>query len=293
MVRNNSTRTNSLKVRLIVISLLVLLVIPLLSSCTGLFFVPERQLILEPDRLNLDFTEIIVPTDDQQKLHGWLLTGQQPVKGTVIFLHGNAQNISYHIASVQWLPKHGYNVFLYDYQGYGKSSGKASVENSIANFASVIHALSGALPDAEQKYSVFGQSLGGALAIAAVAKNQSQTKFHTLIVDSAFSGFRTIAKEKMSELLITKPFAGALQYLFTTQPDILEEIASIHAVPILILHGLNDKIVPPAHAQKLFAQANEPKQLHLQANANHIQSLASPVVMDLMLEYLGNSSKIH
>lgn len=279
-------RGNTLKSRRIVNWLINMSVFLLLSGCSGLFFVPDRQLILEPDRLKLDFEDIFVRTNDQQKLHGWLLKGDAPVKGTVIFLHGNAQNISYHIASVRWLPKHGYNVFLYDYQGYGNSTGKASIDNSIDNFSSVIETLDRTLPKDQQQYSVFGQSLGGALAIAAVAKNQSTTSFQSLIVDSAFSGFRTIAKEKMQELLLVRPFSGALQYLFTSQPNILEEIASIESTPILILQGENDKIVPPTHAQNLYARANEPKHLHIQAGARHIQSLASQTVRALVLEQL-------
>lgn len=286
MLINRSKRTNTLKIRRIVTWIGCLAAVLLLSGCTGLFFVPERQLILEPDRLMLDFKEIVVPTKDQQKLHGWLLKGTSPVKGTIIFLHGNAQNISYHIHSVRWLPKHGYNVFLYDYQGFGRSTGKASVSNSIDNFGSVIDTLNASLPENQRQYSVFGQSLGGALAIAAVAKNQHKTRFNALIVDSAFSGFRIIAKEKMSQLMLTKPFSGLLQYLFTSQPDILKEIASIKSTPILILHGRSDKIVPPTHAKRLFNQAKQPKHMHLQAGARHIQSLANQSVRELMLKQL-------
>ncbi len=265
---------------------LVLLCSACLSGCSGLFFVPDRKLALSPDQLGLDYSNIFIPTKDGAMLHGWLLKGRKPVRGTVLFLHGNAQNISYHIASVSWLPSRHYNVLLYDYRGYGKSTGSPTIENSIEDFSSVMALLDSKLDKRERNLTVFGQSLGGAFAIAAVADYKGRLPVRTLVIDSAFAGFRLIAHEKMSDLLLLRPFSGALKLLFTNQPDLLSSINRISPIPVLVLHGLNDKIVPPDHARQLYHAAREPKLLHLQPGAGHIQSLLYPEVRHLMLDFM-------
>ena len=62
------------------------------------------------------------------RLHGWFLPAQIPSRGTILFLHGNAENVSTHIGSVAWLPAEGFNVFLIDYRGYGLSEGVPTLD---------------------------------------------------------------------------------------------------------------------------------------------------------------------
>ena len=241
---------------------------------------------MTPDRIGLQYRLLPVETPDGVTLNGWLLPGKPPVKGTIVFLHGNAQNISYHIASVYWLPAAHYNVYLYDYRGFGSSGGKATLENSIQDFSSVMKGLQKIIPHAEQHYIVFGQSLGAAIAIAAVARFKAQFPIQLLVADSAFSGFRRIAKEKLKEILFTRPFAGLLAHAFPAEPDLLQCVAKLTPIPVLLIHGEQDRIVPFQHSRQLFWAAREPKQLWLEPGAGHIMSLTHKPLRRRFLKYL-------
>ena len=80
-------------------------------------------MVLTPARIGLAYQDVYLPTPDGVRLHGWYLPAQGEARGTLLFLHGNAENISTHIASVYWLPAQHYNVLLIDYRGYGESTG--------------------------------------------------------------------------------------------------------------------------------------------------------------------------
>ncbi|HKJ87186.1 MAG TPA: alpha/beta fold hydrolase, partial [Gammaproteobacteria bacterium] len=103
---------------------LLVLLIPLLAGCTSLFFYPDREMVLNPATLGLGFERVAFPSTDGVRLHGWYLPAEtERTGGTVLFLHGNAENISNHLRIVDWLPERGFNVFLFDYRGYGRSQG--------------------------------------------------------------------------------------------------------------------------------------------------------------------------
>jgi alpha-beta hydrolase superfamily lysophospholipase len=264
----------------------LLLTVALIQGCSTLFFVPERQLILTPEKAGLSFEVLPVDTPDGIRLHGWLLHGKPPVRGTIVFLHGNAQNISYHLASVFWLPAAHYNVYLYDYRGFGKSEGKATIANAIADFPAVLKTLQTRLPDDDHGFIIFGQSLGAAIAIAAVAEHKDNFPIDALIADSAFSGLRRIAREKLALIPLTRPFARPLALTFPKAPDLLQSIGEVAPIPVLLIHGTEDQIVPPDHSQQLYDAAGEPRQLWLIPDARHIQALTSKPIRQRLLDYL-------
>lgn len=94
-----------------------------LAACAGLLFYPDRHIRLTPERLGLDYEDVHLTAADGTKLHAWLLLAQGEAHGFVLFLHGNAENISTHIHNVAWLPAEGYQILLLDYRGYGRSEG--------------------------------------------------------------------------------------------------------------------------------------------------------------------------
>ena len=91
-----------------------------LGSCANLLFFPQRDLVLTPDQVGLAYRDVWFEAADGTRLHGWFLPAEKKMAlsaaCTVLFLHGNAENISTHLASVSWLPAQGYNVFLFDYR---------------------------------------------------------------------------------------------------------------------------------------------------------------------------------
>ncbi|MEQ1814714.1 MAG: alpha/beta fold hydrolase, partial [Candidatus Nitrotoga sp.] len=155
-------------------ALKLLLLTALLSGCTNLFFHPHRILVDTPDKFGLTYQTEKIKAADGTLLNAWFLPAQnnspQPkikpeAKATILFLHGNAENISTHFRSVAWLSLEGFNVLALDYRGYGESKGKPALAGMQLDIdAAMRHLLAHKNAD-PNKIIIFGQSLGGALAI--------------------------------------------------------------------------------------------------------------------------------
>jgi uncharacterized protein len=247
----------------------------LLAGCTGLIFQPLPDQVLTPDRIGLAYRDVEFATTDGVRLHGWFLPASAPRQGSVLFLHGNAENISTHIASVAWLPGAGFDVFLFDYRGYGRSAGRPSLDGLQLDFAAALETLL-AMPEADaQHIVVFGQSLGGALAITALAASPRRSDVRALVVEGAFTSYRALAREKLADFWPTWPLQWPLSLTIDDRYRPIDVIGELAPLPLLIIQGEADQVVPPHHARALFAAAGEPKELWLLPDTGHIQAFAA------------------
>ncbi len=257
----------------------------LLSACTGLFFYPQNRLLRTPAQLNLAYEDVYFSTTDAVRLHGWWLPAQTEAQGTVVFLHGNAENISTHIANVAWLPAVGFNVFLFDYRGYGLSQGEPDLDglhkDVEAALATVIQRKKGS-----PNIVLFGQSLGASLAITSLSTSAYQDGVCALVIDSSFVGYREIVREKLADFWLTWAFQWPLSLGINDVYKPLTDISRISPIPVLIIHGTADRVIPAHHARRLYAAAKKPKQLWLVPGSGHIQSLNHANIRQRLLEYL-------
>lgn len=258
-----------------------------LTGCTSMFFQPHRQQIVSPERLGLQYEDVYIKVDTDVTLHAWFLPAASKTKGTIFFLHGNAENISTHIGSVYWLPEAGYNVFLLDYRGYGRSQGQASLDYMLSDLDQAFaYVLKRADVDPE-RVVILGQSLGGALAVYFAAHSQQRDKIRALTIDSTFSSYQAIVQEKMDSIWLTWPLQWLPTLTIGREYDPVTAIADLpQSMPVLIMHGDQDPIVPPHHAEVLFAAAREPKELWLLPGKRHIESFRDQEVRQRWLEYL-------
>ena len=251
----------------------VLTCLVLLQGCTGAFFQPQRTMVITPARLGLDYRDVYIRTPDAVRLHAWYLPARGKARGTVLFLHGNAENISTHIASVYWLPARHYNVLLPDYRGYGESAGTPSLPGLVTDAETAISWLA-AQPEVQNRgMAVFGQSLGGSLAVYAVAHSPHRSRIKALIIDSAFSSYRRIAREKLADFWLTWAFQVPLSRTVDDRYSPIYTVADISPIPLLIIHSVHDPIVPIGHAEALYAAAKQPKELWKIAEGGHIQAM--------------------
>lgn len=263
-----------------------LLFVLLLTGCTSLFFQPMRQHLRTPDQIGLAWRDVWFEADDGVRLHGWFLPSQVASRGTILFLHGNAENVSTHIGSVAWLPAEGFAIFLIDYRGYGLSEGMPTLDGlhrDVAAAIETVFALDGV--DANG-VALFGQSLGGSIAITALARSPYRQRFGALIVEGAFSGYRSIAREVLARTWLTWPLQWPLSFAVEDEYQPIEAITRISPVPVLIVQGEEDPVVAVSHAEALYAAAREPKSLWLVPRAGHIDVFRLPEYRDRLLEYL-------
>jgi uncharacterized protein len=257
-----------------------------LSACTQVFFQPHHQLIDTPTRVGVAYENETIQAQDGTKLNAWFLPALGEAKGTVLFLHGNAENISTHFRSVAWLPAQGYNVLALDYRGYGASDGLPTLAGAQQDIdAALKHLLTHKNVD-PNRIVIFGQSLGGAFAIFYTAHSAYRANIRGLISDSAFSDYRKIARDNLVKFWLTWPLQWLPWLLIDNDYTPLDAVALISPIPLLIIHGDHDQAISTQHAQRLFELAQQPKELLIVPNAGHIESLASAEVREKFLKFL-------
>lgn len=258
----------------------------LLAGCTGVFFQPMQPWLRTPATVGLDYEDLRLPTADGLTLSAWFLPARQPARGTILFLHGNAQNISTHLASVYWLPERGFNVLLLDYRGYGASQGLPSVAGAQQDIDSAMRYLVARRDLAPRRIVVLAQSLGGALGLHYLAHSGYRQHLRGAVIDSAFTGYRDIAGEKLRGSWLTWPLSWPLSLTVSDDYRPLDAVAKVAPIPLLILHGDRDEVIPLHHARQLFEAAREPKNLWIIEGAAHIQALDSPPVRERLVAWL-------
>ncbi|KAE8545970.1 alpha/beta hydrolase [Marinobacter nauticus] len=260
------------------------------TGCSSVFFYPDNATYITPDRLNLEYEDIYLKTADGETLHGWWLPAltDEPAKGTIYFLHGNAQNVSAHILNAAWLPEQGYNVFTIDYRGYGQSTGAPDIEGALHDVETGLRWLIEQEDTQNRPLYLLGQSLGGALGIALASEwtqRNEQPALNGIILDGTFSGFRYIAREKLDLFWLTWPFQYPLSWTIPDDYEGTDRIADLSPVPVMVIHSVRDGIIPFEHGVRLYEAAEQPKEF-LQTDTPHAATFVIPAYREAVLEFM-------
>lgn len=232
----------------------------------GLFYHPDHVVYQTPKQHNLAYEEVTFQSADKTSLSGWFVPSTTKALGTVIHFHGNAQNMTAHFSSVVWLPKNGFNLFVFDYRGYGASAGSPSKEGLYQDCLAAIAYVRQRADVDSQKIIVLGQSLGGANAVTAIGRGKVGP-IAGLVIDSAFASYPGVARDHAGSLA---PSVGSL---ISDDFNPQDFIAQISPTPILILHGTSDQVVPYRHGKILYERAKEPKELWTIDGGQHTDAM--------------------
>ncbi|WP_171909749.1 alpha/beta hydrolase [Aquisalimonas asiatica] len=257
----------------------------LIAGCSRFFFLPEPGHRWDPAQAGIDYENIWFDSLDGTPLHGWFLPADEP-RGTILFLHGNAENISTHIGAVYWLPGQGYNVFLLDYRGFGLSAGTPDFDGVHMDAAAALARVARHRRVDPERIVVFGQSLGASVAITTVANHGAAHGVRGLIADSPFSSYRGIAREKFGELWLTWPFQWPLSLTIDDDHAPIDHVASVSPIPLLLIAGDDDRVVPSHHSQDLYAAAQPPKDAWHYRGVGHTQAVARDNVRRRLVAWL-------
>lgn len=242
------------------------------AGCSRLFFVPEPGLRLTPRELGLHFEERRVSVDGL-RLYGWFLPASAPTDATVVFFHGNAENISTHIHNIAWLPAHGIAVLAVDYRGFGRSPGRPTLRGAHRDTVAILRSARDDPEIAGTGVVVFGQSLGGALALPAIAEVGTEVPVRGVVLDAAPSDYRRVVRDVLARPLLTRHLRWPISLLAPRKPNPTKAIATLGGLPILIAHGGADAIVPVHHSRALFdaATPGAPVKLLVLPKARHTE----------------------
>ncbi len=215
-------------------------------------FYPTRDREFFPKEANLAFEDVSFRAQDGVKLNGWFIP-REGARYTVLFCHGNAGNISHRVSKLSFFHGLGCNVFIFDYRGYGVSEGRPSEQGLYSDaIAAYGYLRSRGIPP--QEMIGYGESLGGAVIVDVASKNA----LRALILDSTFSSVQDMTR-------YVYPFIP--YWVFASRFNTADKVKSI-TVPKLIIHSLNDEIVPYALSRRLFDMAAPPK-LFLKVHGGH------------------------
>jgi alpha-beta hydrolase superfamily lysophospholipase len=255
------------------------------TACSKLIFQPTSIQYTNPEQRGIVTEDLFIPSSDDVVLHGWRLPAVGKVRGSVVFLHGNAENISSHIGGVYWLPERGFEVFLFDYRGYGRSGGAADLDGVLHDAEHMIdYARRNALSEAHS-VTVLGHSMGGSIAISALAMLADKTGINGLITISAFSDYHQVARDALAGYWLTRPLRWPLSFTISNRYRPADTIRQLSPVPVYIMQADADEIIPAYHAQQLFDAAATPKYLG-QLAGGHNEVLSKPDNQQRLTEIL-------
>ncbi|MDQ2077578.1 alpha/beta hydrolase [Marinimicrobium sp. ABcell2] len=215
----------------------------MLQGCMVHF--PSRDLVGSPADRGLGYEEVTITTRDDQELHSWFIPAPE-AQGVLLFLHGNAGNISHRLESLEIFHQLGMSVLIIDYRGYGKSTGRPSEEGLKLDAEAGLHYLVEERGYESEQVVAFGRSLGAALS----AELASRHSLAGVILESAFTSLPDIG----SDLYPFLPVRLLLRYEYDTKAALVQA-----SEPVLVIHSEGDEIIPYSHGRALYDAAPEPR----------------------------------
>jgi uncharacterized protein len=221
----------------------------------SLLYFPSRGIIETPDRAGLDYRDLWLETDDGERLHGWWIDARKDSLGHLLLCHGNAGNIGDRVLHAALLTTTGFDVLLFDYRGYGRSSGTPSEDGTYRDARATLTCLLEQPGVDPSRVFYLGESLGGAVALDLALVRPPAG----LVLLSAFTGVRELGR-------LHYPFVPAA--LVPDAYPALRRIHELHA-PLLVLHGDRDDIVPLSQGRALYDAAPGAKRMHVFPGLGH------------------------
>ncbi len=229
-----------------------------------LFYFPTHDVPATPKNWGHTYEEVTFKSKDGTALSGWFVPVQgKKAKATVVFSHGNTGSMGHHLGFVMWFVDAGYNVLTYDYRGFGKSGGTVDRRGMLEDVRAAFDYVGNRGDVNTERLVSYGHSLGGAQSLAALGESPVKG-LRAVITDAAFSSYLAMAKTLAGQVgarLVTDEWAPK------------DAVGKIAPVPLLIVHGTQDEVVPVAQGRLLFQTAHEPKTMFEVKDGHHGDSL--------------------
>lgn len=237
----------------------------LLVACQSqLIWFPGKDRGTTPREQNLAFEDLTLATQDGERLHAWFLPAAGEARGALLLSHGNAGTIEDRIELARFFVEARVAVLLYDYRGYGLSSGSPSEAGTYADARAAWKELVERRGFAPERILLYGESLGGGVA----TELATEVKSAGLVLHDTFTSLDDAAAFHYPWLPV--------RLLLRSHYDNLSKIGRV-STPVLVVHSPQDEVIPFAQAERLFAAAAEPKELLATAGSHNGPSyLARP-----------------
>lgn len=222
------------------------------ASCNNLFVHPDKVQYSPGLRRDFKVTEdFMLDAQDGPHLHYIEIKPQtHEPQFLVAQFHGNAQNLSSHVHSLLWMVDYPLMLSAFDYRGYGKSEGEASAEGAFEDTKRALEHFSKKAKELNLPLVLIGQSLGGSLLIRALADDPKKYQPHLLVIESSFTSYQKIARQKLADAILTWPFQWMAYLLIddSLSPD-NRDLKQLNHFPTILIYSQNDPVVPFSHGE--------------------------------------------
>jgi alpha-beta hydrolase superfamily lysophospholipase len=236
-----------------------------------------------PADLGLDYEALTIPSVER-RLEAWLVkpSPSKDARKAILIFHGRNESISEWVPVQYFLCTHGITSLVFDYSGFGNSSGRASVANLRQDVRAADQVFQSKIGQDYHKY-VLGLSLGSGFLLEGILSFTGH--YDGVILVAAYTSARDAAAQTGT---LPSPFTFLL-------PDVYNNVRMVQQLdkPLLIIHSQDDEVFPSTMAEKIYAAAHEPKQLVLLRGLKHNNTLEgkADAYLSPMLEFLGVSTK--
>lgn len=235
-----------------------------------MYYYPDQRTYYDPEALGYEYTSHDISVTENDSINYWYFPSEsERTRAVVLHFHGNAQNISSHFLLSAWLVRHDYDVMIFDYRGYGASTGKPSPENT---YHDGLAALKEAHRRAQSKnvpLIVFAQSLGGAVALRALVDFGDTEDVALVVADSTFYSYKSIVRKKARKLLFY-PLSSFVALFFSNEKSPSEALPRKDDFPVLVMHSRNDPVVEFENGRELFEALKPPRKFHEIESSGHL-----------------------
>ena len=246
--RSRRSRGSSVSLRrlancVVITYLTVCVIVSFLQS--RLIYFPSRGYEYTPADVGLLYEDLVLETEDGVKIAAWYIGGSGE-RGSLIFCHGNAGNMADRMVDITTLHHMGFNVLMFDYRGYGGSEGSPTETGTYLDGEAAWNYLTVTRGEEPSRITIFGRSLGGAVAIELATHHQPAA----LVVESSFTSIVDIGRLHYPLL----PINMLVTYRY-------ESIAKVPTIlcPKLFVHAKDDTLIPISIGRKLYDAAAHPK----------------------------------
>jgi alpha-beta hydrolase superfamily lysophospholipase len=236
------------------------------AACTWLGSEKQGELIFRPtrdawwgyDASRHPVDERTIPVGHNgDRIDAWWLPAADPHAPAILYLHGARWNLTGSVTRIDRWRQLGFSVLAVDYRGFGKSTDVAPTEERSYEDAEAAWAYLARLAPGRPRFIV-GHSLGGAIAVEVARRHPEASG---LVLEATFTSVRDMISESAWGFL-------PVGLILNQQFDALSKIGAVR-MPVLVVHGTRDTVVPVQMGERLYAAAPEPKRFIKVDGAGH------------------------
>ena len=214
--------------------------------------------------------ELDIPVANADHIHAWWWPAERANAPAVLYFHGSRWNLTGQLARIDQLHDFGFSVLAIDYRGFGRSGGGVPSEETVYEDARAAwQRFTELVPNSSERF-IYGHSLGGAVAVNLAAEldraaASGAEPARGLIVESSFTTLVDVAKSLSYSWL-------PVQWILSQKFDTVGKISEVK-MPVLFVHGADDRFIPARFSQALYDAAHAPKKLLVVEGATHNNSM--------------------